>query len=139
MTAPSQLSSDGRTLWSQITANFTLETTEIELLRLALEALDRASKHDRSSPKKAAWRGMGGRAWCAAAAASFDAWRRPYEAGLGRGAAPLLAAHDVRLQSGTRHPGYGASARSRLAEPGFRAGCRAPSFGGSRWIWVTPA
>jgi len=34
----------GAALWRTITTNFTLEATEAELLRLALEALDRADQ-----------------------------------------------------------------------------------------------
>jgi hypothetical protein len=42
--APSHFSDRNRKLWRQTTSDFTLEATELELLRLALEALDRAEQ-----------------------------------------------------------------------------------------------
>lgn len=44
MNAPDSLSHHSRALWKQITGDFTLETSEAELLRLALEALDRGEQ-----------------------------------------------------------------------------------------------
>jgi hypothetical protein len=38
------LSPRAKALWTQTTTSFTLEATEVELLRLALEALDRAEQ-----------------------------------------------------------------------------------------------
>jgi|SRR3954451_1160761 phage terminase small subunit len=42
MDAPKHLSPARTNLWNRTTANFTLEETELELLRLACETLDRA-------------------------------------------------------------------------------------------------
>jgi P27 family predicted phage terminase small subunit len=42
--APAHLSKRSRALWVEITARFTLEPTELELLRLALEAVDRCEE-----------------------------------------------------------------------------------------------
>jgi hypothetical protein len=44
MNAPKYLTPRSRDLWREIIGNFTLETTEVELLRLGLEALDRADQ-----------------------------------------------------------------------------------------------
>jgi P27 family predicted phage terminase small subunit len=44
MKAPSHLSARCQELWEQTTTSFTLEATELELLRLACEALDRAEQ-----------------------------------------------------------------------------------------------
>lgn len=41
---PDHLSASSRELWLSTTANFTLEDTELHLLRLACEALDRADQ-----------------------------------------------------------------------------------------------
>lgn len=44
MKPPSSLSKRSAGLWQSITSDFQLETTELELLRLALEAIDRCEE-----------------------------------------------------------------------------------------------
>src|SRR5689334_5758055 len=44
MSAPKHLSASSRKLWAEITAGFVLEPTEVEVLRLALEAVDRCEE-----------------------------------------------------------------------------------------------
>jgi|1186.fasta_scaffold05496_4 hypothetical protein len=44
MEAPTHLSERSRELWHQLTTDFSLETTEVEMVRLALEALDRCEE-----------------------------------------------------------------------------------------------
>jgi hypothetical protein len=44
MHPPGHLSDHCRTLWQELTASFLLDPTELELLRLALEAMDRCEQ-----------------------------------------------------------------------------------------------